>query len=115
MEKDFYFINEDDQNMVFHRLFYYEFVCLLATKILNATNLVNDIHKNFFDYLVQLQSFQDVYFLTSEMPYYWAINIAENKKSIKDLTDEQRAMFSTMYNFFLVEKGIEDFIESDIV
>ena len=111
MEKDFFFIDEYNKKMVFHRKLFYDFICLCIELVFNSKAEMNSIHLNFLNFLNELESYQDVYFLTSELTEYWALCIFENNKSIHELSIEDSDKFSFLYKEFLSKNKIQDFVE----
>lgn len=113
MEADFIFIDENDDNLkkTFHRKLYYNLICSIIIDFFGKTLVDNDFHKYFVDYLNHLKDFDDVYFLTSETAYYWAICIIENNKTNTQLNNKQLQEYSAFYRNFLHENKISKFIE----
>jgi len=80
MEKDFIFIDENDDNKkkIFHRKLYYNFIKELITVFFEKELENNNIHLKIIELLDTLEDYDDVDFFISEASYHWAICIMYN-------------------------------------
>lgn len=79
MEEKFIYINEYGKQDIFLRKQYYDQICALVTDFFEEELVDNEFHKHFVLLLNSLEDYNDVYILTTEMNFYWAICIIENE------------------------------------
>lgn len=102
LNKEFIFINDDGKKSVFYRMEYYKHVCDIIKNFFGESLPDNDFHKHFISLLNLLKDYNDVYNITTEMPFYWAICIIENDWTtnylIKEKTLEEYIQYSKVYD-----------------
>ena len=115
MKEDFFFIDIQDQNTskVFHRLYYYESVLNLIINFFNHEFIDNDTLKKFMSFLETLEDSEDVYFITTNENYHWAMCIIENSfECSKGLSSKEITQYILFDKEFLRKKKINSYIES---
>jgi len=111
MEDIFLYKDEYDNDCQFLRKKYYEKVSSLITDFFEEPLPDNKFHQRFLNVLNTLEDYHDVYHITTEMPFYWAICIIENRWThnhlIKNKTNDEYREWSTKYR---TENNIITFI-----
>lgn len=111
MESKYIYRDEFGNECTFLSGKYYELVCALVTDFFEEPLPNNDFHNHFLNLLNTLQDYDDVYNITTEIPYYWAICIIENgltnKHLIKNKTDN---LFMEWYKKYKQKNNIVSFI-----
>lgn len=101
-EDQFIFINDDGKKSIFYRREYYKHVSDIIKTFFNESLSDNEFHKRFISLLNELEDYNDVYNITTEMPFYWAICIIENDWTtnhlIKDKTLDDYIQYSKKYD-----------------
>lgn len=110
IEEEFHFNNDDDENSIFYTRKYYEFICSLVTDFFKVELEQNKFHSWFINTLNSLEDSDDVYFLTSEMPFYWAMCIMENNRTNKSLQGGDLEDYLKFAKHYRNEKGIKTFL-----
>ncbi|MFC5872369.1 hypothetical protein ACFP3I_07225 [Chryseobacterium arachidis] len=86
-------------------------VCAIITDFFEEPLPDNDFRSDFLNLLNTLEDYDDVYIITGEMPFYWAICIIENRWTsnhlIKNMTSD---LFMEWYKKYKQENGIISFI-----
>lgn len=111
MENLYIYQDEFDNECTFLRKKYYEHICAIITDFFEEPLPDNEFFRNFLDILNTLEDYHDVYYLTTEMPFYWAICIIENRRTnhhlIKNKTNDD---FREWYIKYKKENDIVRFI-----
>ncbi|GAA5083568.1 hypothetical protein GCM10023210_02360 [Chryseobacterium ginsengisoli] len=111
MENLYIYQDEFDNECTFLRKKYYEHICAMITDFFEEPLPDNEFYRNFLDVLNTLEDYHDVYYLTTEMPFYWAICIIENRRTnhhlIKNKTNDD---FREWYIKYKKENDIVRFI-----
>lgn len=101
MEDIYLYKDEYNNDCQFLRRKYYEYVSALITDFFEEPLPDNDFHTHFLNALNTLENYDDVYHITTEMPFYWAICIIENRWTnhhlIKDKTNEDYGKWHAKY------------------
>lgn len=114
MEKDFIFIDDetDGKKRVFHKQLFYSYLKLLIEDFFNVKLEENKIHKGLLNYLNSIQNAGDVYFLTTEVPSFWALGIIQNKENPNmNIMPEKKREETEFYKKFLIDNKIQSFVE----
>ena len=82
-----YFDESEGEEYVFRRKEYYFLVCGIVTEFFHWSMPENGFHERFVDLLNDVEIYDDVVNITSEMPYYWAMCIIEGGFTRNGLTD----------------------------
>lgn len=102
MENIYLYKDEFGNECTFLRGKYYKQVCALITDFFKEPLPDNDFHKHFLNLLNTLEDHHDVYTITTEMPFYWAICIIENRWTnnhlIKNKTNEDYREWVNKYD-----------------
>lgn len=111
MKDIFIYKDEYGNECTFLRGKYYKHVCAVITYFFEESLPDNEFHKHFRSLLNTLESYDDVYTITTEMPFYWSICIIENRWTnnhlIKSKTNDDYKEWADKYNR---ENGIITFI-----
>ncbi len=101
MEDLYVYKDEYDNDCTFLRKKYYEKVSALITDFFEEPLPDNEFHQRFLKVLNTLEDYHDVYHITTEMPFYWAVCIIENRWThnhlIKNKTNEEYREWSHKY------------------
>ena len=117
MEKDFVFIDDatDGKKRIFHRFLFYSYIKNLIIDFFNIELKDNETHLRFISFLETLEDAGDVYFLTHEETYHWALSIIQNEaepdESIIINNQELNKKEMNFYLDFLKNNNIKSFIE----
>lgn len=102
MEDIYVYKDEFGNECSFLRRKYYELVSAIITDFFEESLPDNEVQKNFLNLLSTLEDYHDVYYITTEMPFYWAICIIENRKTnnhlIKNKTNDDYSEWINKYN-----------------
>lgn len=93
-QKTIIFTNDDDGKSVFLRKLYYEFVCEIITDFFKKPLEKNKFHDQFVSMLLNIEDYNDVYDITTEVGYYWALSIIHNEYTTESLSVEEIEKFS---------------------
>lgn len=85
MEDIYLYKDEFGNECTFLRGKFYQYVIDLITVFFEEPLPGNEFHENFVKALNNLEEYHDVYTFTIEYPWYWAICIIENKRTINSL------------------------------
>lgn len=107
---DILIFKDDDKSFVFYRKKYYEFICFLIKNFFQVPLSQNKTHKWFVDTLNSLQDYDDVYFINSELPFYWAMNIIQNDRTTETLLGEDLDRYIEFAKNYDKENGITSYI-----
>ncbi|WP_185287864.1 hypothetical protein [Chryseobacterium lactis] len=101
MEDIYAYKDEYNNDCQFLRRKYYQYVSDLITDFFEEPLPDNDFHTRFLNVLNTLENYEDVTYITCEMPFYWAICIIENRRThhhlIKNKTNEDYIQWHTKY------------------
>ncbi len=114
IKKEFHFINDEDEKCVFHIKEYYDFVCAVILDHFHEELKHNKFHEWFISTLNTLEDYDDVYFITSEMPYYWSMCIIENDRTNKSLQGEELDSYIQFAKKYRLDRGIRTFLEEGL-
>ncbi|MBB6330943.1 hypothetical protein HNP24_001893 [Chryseobacterium sediminis] len=111
METKYMYKDEFGNECIFLRDAYYELVCAIITDFFEETLPNNDFHSRFLNLLNTLEGYDDVYNITTEMPFYWAICIIENEWTNKHLIkNKTNDLFIEWYKKYKQKNDIVSFI-----
>ncbi|BAP32478.1 uncharacterized protein CHSO_3441 [Chryseobacterium sp. StRB126] len=101
MKEIYAYKDEYNNDCQFLRGKYYKYISDLITDFFEEPLPDNDFHTHFLNVLNTLEDYDDIYYITSEMPFYWAICIIENRRThnhlIKNKTNEDYKKWHTKY------------------
>ncbi|MFK7112922.1 hypothetical protein V3468_00560 [Flavobacterium oreochromis] len=80
MLSEYKFIDETDNGIekIFYRDLYNEYIISIITDFLDLKFQKNEMYNRFYNFLNDIEDYEDVYFLISEPSYHWAISIIYN-------------------------------------
>lgn len=115
MERDLFFIDQDNVNCVFHRKLYHHFLCNYVINIFGE-KLDEESNKHFLKLLSKMTTFEDIVIITQEFSSYWMYMImgklkngyAEYNKVDHPSTNEGIFQYEKR---FLIENKVRGFIE----
>ena len=110
IEKEFHFINDEDEKCIFYSKEYYDFVCALVLDYFNKDLQQNNFHDWFINTLNSFEDDEDVYFIDSEMPFYWALCIIENERTNKSLEGDELESYIQFSKNYRAERNIRTFL-----
>ncbi|KPE52806.1 hypothetical protein [Chryseobacterium indologenes] len=111
MEDIYLYKDEFENDCQFLRKKYYEHVSAIITDFFEEPLPDNEFHQRFLNMLNTPENYEDVYHITTEMPFYWAICIIEdrwtNNHLIKNKTNDDYRKWNNRY---CIENDIITFI-----
>lgn len=113
-EKHLVFVDYNGNKKNFLRKEYFEFICLVITKLFNEPIPKNEYINNFINDLNTLENEDDicgaVYFHLHETETHWARSIIIDGWSYESDTPEIILRLNQLFNEYQKEKNITDFI-----
>ena len=111
MEDQYIYTDEFGNESVFLRRKYYKLVCATIKDFFEEPLPENGFHRHFLNLLNTLEDYHDVYIITTEMPFYWAVCIIENNWTIKHLLkNKTNEEYREWYIRYKKENDIVSFI-----
>ena len=114
MEKDLFFIDQDNVNCVFHRKLYHHFLCNYVTDIFGE-KLDEESNKHFLKIVSDMTTFEDVALITMEFNSFWMYMIMGKLKNgyaeYNKVDSFKNKKIFEYEDIFLVENNIGGFIE----
>ncbi len=114
MERDLFFIDQDNVNCVFHRKLYHHFLCNYVINIFGE-KLDEESNNHFIKFLSEMTTFEEIAIITHEFNSFWMYKImGKLKNGYAEYNKVDFKKNEEIHNFgeaFLLENNIEGFIE----
>ncbi len=112
MEKDFYFVDENNVKKIFHHQLYLDYLCKCVKDILKK-DVPTKLYEHFALWFSTLKDYDGVDMIMHEGSVYLAVVLSGDGEGDEygKLTKKQKEEFTSLMLNYLKEKGISFFIE----